>query len=295
MKRGALLGLLLLSCSKGPAPTPSPPASASGSVLASASAAPSVEPAPPPRAPEPACRALRVEGDAKLGAATLASGALLDGTDWVRLAQGASLTLKHVASGREISLSGPALFRPCRRGREQVLLARGNVQGGSGMGVRPGAEVLVATPIALVHYADADFSLALDDKKLSLQVRAGQVEVDGAAKPVKSPLHGKDKLTLLLGRPDAAQLLVTCQEAAQAAQASAMRVASPTSAEPLGKRAQAHVIVREQARTRCAIAEASIGLVADPGVSAGLWADAARAEDLWTAIPHLVRGKPPEK
>jgi len=298
MKHAALLGVLLLACSKGPTPAPTPASSTSSGVSSavSASAAASAEPAPlPPPSPEAACRALRVEGDAKLGAAPLASGALLDGSEWVTLAQGASVTLKHVTSGREISLIGPALFRACQRGREQVLLARGNVQGGGGMGVRPGAEVLLATPIALVHYADADFSLALDDKRLSVQVRAGQVELDGTAKPVKSPLHGKDKLTLPLGRPDAVRLMASCQEAAQGAQASAARVAAPGSTEPLGKRAQAHVQARELARTRCAIAAASIGLVADPGLSAGLWAEAARAEDLWTAIPHLVRGKPSEK
>ena len=139
------LGLVLplVACGKGkPEHRVGDSANESQSAVASA-AAPSVSAvvsaARLPPLPDPTCRALRVEGDAKVGDAVLVSGAELDGSAWVTLGKGASLTLKHAASGREISLAGPALFRACRRGREQVLLAAGKVVVGNGMGARPGA------------------------------------------------------------------------------------------------------------------------------------------------------------
>jgi hypothetical protein len=299
------LALLLLACGKtggehGASSSASPVPSAEASI---ATPAPSVAPAPPPRAPT--CRALRVEGDAKVGDAVLASGSELDGSEWVTLAKDASVTLKHANSGRELSLSGPALFRACRRGREQVLLARGKVTVGSGMGARPGAEVLIATPVAGVRYADAEFSLQLDEKRLTVEVRAGQVEVDavpaaprpGAATPKgpKSPLHAKDKLVVPLGKPDVAALMSSCQAAAEAAEASARKVGDKSSPEPLGERAQAHVRARKAARAACTIAAAATGLVADPVAAAGLWADAARWEGLWETIPRPARAQAPEK
>lgn len=269
------------------------PASASASPQASAA------PLPPPRVPT--CRALRVEGDAKLGDAVLVPGSELDGSDWVRLGKGASLTLKHASSGRELSLAGPAIFRACRRGREQVLLAAGKVTVGTGMGARPGAEVLIATPVAGVRYADAEFSLSLDEKRLSVEVRAGQVEVDPAgplgpsSKAPKSPLHGKDKLVIPLGKPDVGALMTRCKDSAEAAESSARRVADRSLSEPLGERAQAHVRARKAARAACTIAAAATGLVADPSAAAGLWAEAERWEGLWESIPHWTRAQAPEK
>jgi hypothetical protein len=169
------------------------------------------------------------------------------------------------------------------------------------MGARPGAEVLIATPVANVHYGDAELLLVLDDKRLSVEVRSGQVEVDGAAPPAggskgpKSPLRAKDKLLLPLGKPDAGVLMARCQGAAQAAQASARRVADPAAQEPLGERAQAHVRTRKVARAACAIAASAIGLVADPAAAAGLWAEAERWEGMWESIPHPTRAQAPEK
>jgi hypothetical protein len=296
--QGALGALLLLgACGKSPSPTTSPSASARASAAPSVTvpAVSSAPPAEPP--PEATCRALRVLGEAKVGDAPLATGAQLDGGEWVTLAHGASLTLKHSGTGRELALAGPALFRACRRGREQVLLAQGKVQSGSGMGIRPGAEVLIATPVAGVRFADADFELLLDDKKLSLVVRAGQLDVD-AASPAKSPkssLRAKDKLSLPLGKPDAPKLMASCQEAAELAVATARRVGDTSAPEPLGERAQTHVKARRAARSACTIAAAAVGLVADPAARAGLWADAVRWEGLWETIPRPSRAKPPEK
>ena len=300
------LGLLLLACGKNAGKTSTDAGATAPSASASAaepaaepSAAPSAAVTPPKR--EPICRALRVEGEATVGSAPLASGAEVDGSEWVTLAKGASVTLKHAASGRELSLTGPALFRACRRGREQVLLAQGKVTVGSGMGARPGAEVLIATPVASVRYGDADFSLSLDEKRLSVEVRTGQVEVDPAlppaagAKPPKSPLRAKDKLSIPLGKPDVADLMARCKAAAEAAESSARRVGDKTAPEPLGERAQIHVRARRTARAACTIAAAATGLVADPSASAGLWAEAARWEGLWETIPRPSSAQAPEK
>ena len=265
--------------------------------VASASSEVSASPAPEPRR-APTCRALRVEGDARVGDAALSQGAELDGSDWVRLGAGASLTLKHASSGREIALAGPAVFRACRRGREQVLLAEGKITVGLGMGARPGAEVLIATPVGGVRYAEAEFSLALDRQGLRVEVRAGQVEVDPAvpATPAgKSSLHAKDKLVIPMGKPDVAALMLRCKDAAEAAESSARRVGDRSLPEPLGERAQAHVRARKTARVACTIAAASTGLVADPVAAAGFWADAARWEGLWESVPQVRPTPGPEK
>lgn len=303
----ALAALLpLAACGKGktePAVTDSARANPSAAVSAPApSAVPRVAAL---SAPDPTCRALQVKGDARVGDVALVNGAELDGSQWVTLADGASLTLKHATSGREISLAGPALFRACRRGREQVLLAQGKVTVGNGMGSRPGAQVLIATPVAGVRYGDAEFTLTLDKKKLTLQMRAGQIEVDYAwpeppsaravAHAKKSSFHAPEKLVVPLAKPDAALLMTRCKDAAEAAEATARKVGDRNATESLGERAQAHVRARMAARAACTIAASATGLVADPTVAAGLWAEAVRWEGLWESIPHPGRAQAPEK
>ncbi len=303
------LGLPLAACGKGVAERRrSAPAGPSESTAASPSSpdagvAPSAAAAPAP--PTSKCRALRVVGDAKVGTLALANGTQLDGSEWVALAKDASLTVIHPNSSRELSLAGPAYFRPCRHGREQLLLTRGVITVGTGAGSRPGAEVLIATPVGAVRYADADFTLKLDDKKLNVEVRAGQVEVDAAptsadrakntAKGFKSPLHAKDRLVVSVGKPDPVQLMATCKAAADVAVETGRKVADRSATEPLGERAQANVRARRAARLACTIAAASIGLVADPTLAAGLWADAARWEGLWEIRPQLIPAQAPEK
>jgi hypothetical protein len=292
----ALLFCLSFACSKGPRDerkaTP-PPASASAGPVPEP--APSVSAARLPAPPTPICRVLRLVGSGKVGEVELSSGAELDGSEWVTLEKGASLTLKHSASGRELLVAGPARFRACRRGREQLLLVRGKVTGGGGVGARPGAEVSIATPVAAVRYADAELTVTLDDKQLNVAVRTGLVEVDSASGRALEPLRAKGKLVLPLGKPDPAALLARCKTAAEAAEASARRVADRSAPEPLGERAQAHVRARKAARSACTVAAVTTGLVADPVASAGLWAEAARWEGLWESVPRRSREGAPEK
>jgi hypothetical protein len=297
-----VLAAWLPGCSKAPAERQAPPA-ASASAAASIVVAPlpataSAAAVAPPAARSAICRAIRVEGEVRQGDMPLSAGAEIEGADWITLDKGASFTLKHSSSGRELSFTGPARLRACSRGREQVLMARGKLEVGSGLGARPGAEVLVATPIAAVRYADAELVLGLDDQKLEVTLRAGQAEVDPALPQqggMKSPLRGKDKLRLPLGKPDPVGLMARCKEAAEAAEASARHVRDKTAAEPLGQRAQAHVRARRSARAACSIAAAATGLVADPATSAGLWAEALRWEGLWESIPRTEGVSVPEK
>ncbi len=292
------LALLASACSKQPAEQKLQPAASAlpvvSGVASTAQPPPSAE--PPPAAPAPICRVLRLTGGGKVGDAALETGAELDGAEWVSLEPGASLTLKHSASGRELSVAGPALLRPCRRGREQLLLARGKVTGGGGVGARPGAEVSIATPVAAVRYGDAEVIVSVDDKQLSVAVRRGQVELDsGSERALKSPLRAKDKLAVPLGKPDVAQLLARCQAAAEEAEATARRVGDRSAPEPLGERAQANVRARKAARSACTVAAAATGLVADPAERASLWAEAARWEGLWETVPRRGRARTPEK
>ena len=292
-----LLGLLATGCGKGASKDER--ASSSPSARASASASLPAPPAStPPVALPPICRALRVTGEAKVGDSPLASGAALDGSAWVSLAKGAQLTLKHAQSGRELAVAGPALFRACRRGREQLLLARGSVVATAGIGSRPGAEVLIATPVAAVHYADAELTLELSEASLSIAVRVGSVEVTAlpaSRKALKSPLKPRDKLSIPISKPEPMRLIADCRAAAEQAEQLARRVADTSLSEPLGPRAQAHAKARKLARSSCAVAAAATGLVADPTVSAGLWAEATRSEGLLESIPRRGRAQAPEK
>lgn len=287
---GVALGLLA-ACDRGKdsgfSATPAASASASRVVPVGVTSGVALEQV---KAQTAACRALRVEGVALVGDAPLGSGALLDGEAWVSVPKSGSVALKHTSSGRELTVAGPALFRACRRGREQLLLAKGNVKAGGGMGARPGAEVLIATPVAALRYGEAEFNLALDEHQLTLNVVAGRVELDAQSpkqgRPVKSPLQAGDKLSLAVGKPDPDALIAACKASAEAAETSARRVADRNASEPLGERAQAHVKARKAARVTCTVAAAATGLVADSALRAGLWADALRWEGLWETIPR---------
>lgn len=294
----ALLLLALLGgCGKdGERTSDGAPVSAVASAAPSTAASAQVSAAPLPP-PPPACRALDVSGQGSVGERALASGQQLDGEAWVSLEKDAAVTLMHSASGRELKIAGPARFRACRRGREQLLLAKGVVTAGASTGARPGAEVLIATPVATLRYGDADFTLSLDDKRLTASVRAGRVAVDAVppAKPLKSPLNARDRLQLPLGKPDAGALMSRCKEAAEAAESAARQVVDAEAKQPLGERARDHVKARKSARLACTVAAAATGLVADPAASAGLWADVVRWEGLLESVPRRGHGSTPEK
>src|SRR5690606_25844912 len=91
------------------------------------------------------CRAIVVEDTVvaeKQG--ELKQGDALDGSTWLSLAAGTRVGVRHALSAREYAVSGPARVLPCRAGREEVVLAQGQLRASPGAGARPGAMVLVA-------------------------------------------------------------------------------------------------------------------------------------------------------
>jgi hypothetical protein len=71
-----------------------------------------------------------------------------------RVANGSDLTVR-TATNREITIVGPANAEVCPEGEDVVRLARGAVSAFPGIGVRPGVEVWVATPLGVVRFSDA--------------------------------------------------------------------------------------------------------------------------------------------
>jgi hypothetical protein len=290
MKRVSALALTLCAlgpaCKKKPTPTPAP--------SASASSAPSPAPvANAPFVPRPVagCRALAVKGQVTLGDAGVVTGSLLDGDRWLTLASGAALSIKHTQSGRELELVGPATAMVCRRGAEQVLLAAGQVRTSAGMGARPGAEVLIATPTGTIRYGDAGLDADVGPRSLRVNVKQGEVWLEPEAlgsPPFSNPLHPPKGHATLSARPlDTKKLLESCETAAKRAEAGARAVVNPgPDAGPLGERVSAHVKERAEARAACAVAAAATGLVSDPAERQSLWTAVTRWEGLWQSVPR---------
>ncbi|HEY4159117.1 MAG TPA: hypothetical protein VGM29_13505 [Polyangiaceae bacterium] len=282
----ALVCALLPECKK---KAPSSAAS-SASAAASASAAP-VATAPHLPRSNPGCRAIAVKGLVTLGDAAVITGSLLDGERWLTLASGARLSIKHTLSGRELELQGPATAMVCRHGSEQILLSAGQVATASGMGARPGAEVLIATPLGTIRYGDAALDADVGPKGLRINVKQGEVWLEPEAlgsPPFTNPLHPpKGRAALTTHAIDTQKLLADCEAAAKRAEAGARNVVAPTpDAGALGDRVAEHVKERGQARAACSIAAAAAGLVTDPAERQNIWAAVTRWDGLWQSVPR---------
>jgi hypothetical protein len=271
---------------------------------ASATAAPSAAPVPsaPSAVPhlsqaKPGCRALAVTGLATVDGAPLAIAALLDGAHWVELEPGASVALRHTQTSREFKLIGPGHALPCRDGSEQILLADGQLTTSANLGVRPGAEVLIATPGGVVHYGDAALDLAFGTKGLRVRVKQGEawVEPEERGQPkFKNPVRSGTEARLPGTQPKAQSLVEACQSAAETAAGSARRVlggegAGGSDSLSLGARAAAHMRERSKARTACAIAAAAAFAERDPANRQSLSASIVHADELWQSVPRTVR------
>jgi len=291
-----VLSLAWTACSKpNDSPKPSPAGSVSTAPGAGSAHAPTASPpALPPRpiATKPACRALAVSGLATVDGMPLTTSALLDGAHWVELTAGASVSLRHTLSSREFKLIGPGRALPCRDGQEQILLADGRLSTSAGLGVRPGAEVLIATPEGVVHYGDAALDLEFGKNGLRIRVKQGDawVEPEEQAKPrFKNPLRSGAEARLPRTRTQARARLAACQSAADNARETARRVLQGEGAggsDSLGARAATHMRERAQARTSCAIAAAAAYADADPADRQSLLASVARADERWQSVPR---------
>jgi len=288
--RGSLLLLTFAAtgCSKKSAAPTAPSATASSPASATSAIAPPIVIHPP--VTKPACRALAVSGQVTVGDQVIKTSALLDGASWVDLAPGATLALRHTITSRELKIVGPAHALPCRSGAEQVLLASGRVSTSANLGVRPGAEVLIATPFGTVRYGDAALDVDVGPHGLDLHVKEGEawLEPESAAKkPFKNPLGGHGHASLPNSGSTPSTLVDRCQAAAQHADESARRVLSNApDAGSLGERAAAQVRDRAAARRACAMAAAAVGSVTEPAERQQLWASLIRWEGLWQSVPH---------
>jgi hypothetical protein len=277
-----------------------------GAPAPSASTAPSALNAPAPPAStvphliqvKPGCRALAVVGKAAVDGAPIAVGTLLDGEHWVELEAGASVSLRHTLTSRELKLIGPGLVLPCRHGAEQVLLADGSLATSENLGVRPGAEVLIATPSGTIHYGDAALDVQYGAKGLRLRVKQGEAWLepqDPSAPHPKNPVSSPKEAALPPSKLTAEGLADACQAVAERAEASArsmLAIGAPAQSAPptqsLGERAAAQIRDRAAARAACSTAAAAAGRVTDPAARQSLWASIAHSDELWQSVPRGV-------
>jgi len=298
----SLLGVAgIAACSKAP---PSAEQVTSASAAPNSAAPPAtltsapptrVSSAPPAAAAKPACRALVVTGDVKVEGSPVLVSSMLDGEHWAELAPNSSLSLRHSASSREFKLIGPGRFLPCRNGTEQILLAAGRLATSANLGVRPGAEVLIATPVGSVRYGDAALEVELGAQGLSVRVKEGEAWVEPAqgSAPFPNPVHS-GAAHLPAQHMTARALVAACEASADAAATSAARVLTSGSAggeSSLGDRAALHMRARARARIACAIAAAAAFAASDPAERLPLSASVAHADELWQSVPRASSGQ----
>ncbi len=214
----------------------------------------------------------------------------LDGRSWLSLASGAELVVRHAASAREYTLKGPGRALPCRDGAEQILLAEGEFLSAKGTGVRPGAEVWLATPFGALRYGDAELVSSVQQTSWQVNVRAGAVfteAADALAGTKQGELSGRNAQATARTKPKSVALTAACEAAARRAQEEAQGVITTGAAE-LGGRAARQLRARRDARARCMVAEASLPF-APPETAARLGDQLRRAELQWRAVPSPER------
>jgi hypothetical protein len=114
----------------------------------------------------------------------LARGDLVPEGGLIELGADTELTVQATVSTREITLLGPARLEACPEGDESVRLSYGKVTALPGAGVRPGAEVWIATPLGVVRFSDAKLEIAVldaDARQLEIAVITSQASFVPAA------------------------------------------------------------------------------------------------------------------
>ena len=240
-------------------PAPGPGGSASARALPSAAASvreqPSALASSKPRAPA-GCRVLGVRGSAAKEHAAF-SGRFFGGPEWLDVPENVELSMRHSETTREFVLRGPGRFLPCNGGAEAVLIARGGVTTSTGPGARAGAEVLIGTPFASLHYSDAKLVLDVSDQKLSLRVEQGEVAIETGGTESPKALTGPKGVLALSGKVTPEALVGACTSARAAASVAAPAASGAKPA--LGSWAVNQLRARRSARYVCAQAEAAVG------------------------------------
>ncbi len=232
--------------------------------------------------------------------ARVATGDPIPNGSFVDLAEGAEVTIR-TAHNREITISGPASATLCPDGEDGVFLSRGRLSAFPGTGVRPGADVWVATPLGVVRYDDAKIDLDApkgDGTRLMVTASMASAELIAAPGVELRSENGGDAgpaspfaevplaagATLVAERPAAPlarlvrELVGACTKESDGAREAARRLSDGPEAGPLGERASAHVRARRRARAACETARAAAGL--GPGALDGsLAAELAAADE----------------
>jgi hypothetical protein len=221
-----------------------------------------------------------------LGGTRLSTSDPIDGKTWFELAADASVAIRHGPSSREFELRGPGRALPCRAGLEQVLLSEGSFESSPGAGVRPGAEMWVATPFVALRYGDASLTMRARAKDLSVRIVQGRAasEADGSSTTETLDAPGEKRWTRWLPASERAR---SCEAFAEAARKSAEELLASTS--ELGKLAAAQLEQRRRARAQCLIAETALERLPNTAEKARLTDQVERANRLWQTIPAMVR------
>lgn len=219
----------------------------------------------------------------------------ISGERWIELESKSKLDVKHSAGGREYSILGPALVLPCRDGREQIVLARGELITSVGAGARPGAMVLIATPFGVVRYGEATLTVKAETRHARVRVESGAAWLSAASGSTRSGQErligpeAKSRLQLSGTKLDPGKLVGVCEEEASTAKNQAEELIAKSKAPGLGERAKAHVQQRSTAREACLVAEAAARLAQEPAQMEALQKRVRKANRAWSQLPGADR------
>lgn len=234
------------------------------------------------------CRAIAVRGKVERvdGGAQLRSGDALDDEPWLALGEKAQLLVKHARSGRELTFRGPATIQPCHDQAEHFLVHTGEVTTTPGIGARPGAEVLISTPLGVVRYGDAQLKAVASDKRLKVSVQRGTAWVEGREpEPAPEEVTEGGSTEREEAAPDVKMVIEQCESAARNSDGKARAVLNRNAEQrTLGRRAAEHLRARQAARRACGIAAASLG--GKPGHDYAQRLE--KADRLWQRVPHAA-------
>lgn len=257
---------------------------------------------------------MRVDGNVSLEGKAIAQGALTEGQAWITLGKGDRVDLQHTASARQWTVIGPARLRACPKGDEALWLAYGEVKAGSGSGMRPGAQVSVATPLGNVVWGDTKLTLKVSKDSATVDVETGTallVPALGSQLKGKAEIQAKQQGSLK-GSADtgkrALALVEACEKDAEESARLAQEVLAPAAAAPstapsasasvatrgnLGARARNHAEARGRARQICAAAWAGVGSSDSESLDLRSLEKRLEAADAkWRAVPMPARPTP---
>jgi hypothetical protein len=241
------------------------------------------------------CRALAVRGKVTRGEdhSSLRTGDALDEAPWLELNEKSTLVVKHAESGREVTFAGPGLVRPCYQDSEHFLLHHGSVTSAAGMGARPGAEVILSTPLAAIRYGDAWLEAQVKDDRVTVLVKQGTAWIEGdEPEPAPEAVTEGGTATREGKPPDVKALVERCERTAAAAEARGLAVLdSRAERRTLGVRAAEHLRARQAARKACGIAAAAIGGREQGRSRAELSHRLEAADDQWRRTPRPAKAR----